>query len=119
MFLGPVEFWNRAQEHAELVVLQVSPEAHDKFVLDNDCDGGFFISAQSGENVLTTFYKVAASTAGIQLTAHELAFTEKVCSQLKLLKMCLSRKTVVVCRFAIFAGIECYCGQGSEWRRRC
>ena len=57
---------------------QVAPEAHDKFVRDNDLDGGFFISAQSGENVLTTFYKVAASTAGIELTAHELAFTEKV-----------------------------------------
>jgi hypothetical protein len=57
---------------------QVTPEEHDKFVLDNNLDGGFFISAQSGENVLTTFYKAAASVSGIELTAHELAFTEKV-----------------------------------------
>lgn len=46
-------------------------------MLENDLEGGFFISAQSGENVLTTFYKVAAATSGITLTAHELAFTEK------------------------------------------
>jgi hypothetical protein len=56
----------------------VTAEEHDKFVLDNNLDGGFFISAQSGENVLTTFYKAAASVSGIELTAHELAFTEKV-----------------------------------------
>ena len=71
-------------------------------MLDNDCDGGFFISAQSGENVLTTFYKVAASAAGIQLTAHELAFTEKVCSQLKLSSVLVKVVTNAVCIVSLF-----------------
>lgn len=57
---------------------KVTPEAHERFVEENELDGGFFISAQSGEAVLTAFYKVAAAQAGITLTAHELAFTERV-----------------------------------------
>mmetsp|Transcript_21186 Transcript_21186/g.74706 ORF Transcript_21186/g.74706 Transcript_21186/m.74706 type:complete len:244 (-) Transcript_21186:153-884(-) len=57
---------------------KVTPEQHERFIEENGLQGGFFISAQSGEAVLTAFYQVAAETAGITLTAHELAFTERV-----------------------------------------
>ena len=38
------------------------------------------MSAQSGENVLRVFYQVAASSAGIELSAYELGFTDRVLS---------------------------------------
>lgn len=62
------------------MVVQVTPAEHDKFVAENGLDGGFFISAQSGENVLRTFYTVAGSMSGIELSPYELAFTDKVAS---------------------------------------
>ena len=58
-------------------IWQVSEEAHERFVTANHLTGGFFVSAKSGENLLTTFYRVAAGVHGIELTDHELAFTEK------------------------------------------
>lgn len=59
---------------------KVTQERHERFIADNGLDGGFCISAQSGDAVSTAFYKVAAEQAGITLSAHELAFTEKVLS---------------------------------------
>ena len=51
---------------------------HDAFVREHALAGGHLLSAQSGQNVLTSFYKVAAELAGIKLTAHEIEFTKKV-----------------------------------------
>ena len=45
---------------------------------DEGLKGGFFVSAGSGENVLSVFYQVAARVVGIELTAYELEFTKKV-----------------------------------------
>ena len=55
----------------------VDEHAHDAFIAANELDGGFTMSAQSGENVLRVFYQVAADVAGVRLSAYELAFTDK------------------------------------------
>mmetsp|Transcript_76 Transcript_76/g.140 ORF Transcript_76/g.140 Transcript_76/m.140 type:complete len:271 (+) Transcript_76:59-871(+) len=57
---------------------RVTERQHNKFVQDEGLKGGFFVSAGSGENVLTVFYQVAARVVGIELTAYELEFTKKV-----------------------------------------
>lgn len=64
---------------------RVSEKEHTKFIEEESSEeseikGGFFVSASSGENVLTTFYLVSAQTIGIQLTPYELEFTKKVLS---------------------------------------
>ena len=58
---------------------RVTDRDHNKFI-DSEASiiGGFFVSASSGENVLTTFYLVSAKTVGIELSDYELAFTKKV-----------------------------------------
>ena len=55
----------------------VDEHAHNAFISANQLDGGFTMSAQSGENVLRVFYQVAADVAGVRLSAYELAFTDK------------------------------------------
>ena len=57
---------------------RVTEKQHNKFVQDEGLKGGFFVSAGSGENVLTVFYQVAARAVGIELSAYELEFTKKV-----------------------------------------
>jgi len=57
---------------------QVTENAHVNFITDSGLKDGFFVSAGSGENVLTAFYKVAAETLGITLSGFELEFTKKV-----------------------------------------
>lgn len=57
---------------------RVSEEAHEGFVTKHALAGGFFMSARSGENVLTGFYKAAAARVGIELTPAELELTAKV-----------------------------------------
>jgi len=57
---------------------QVKVQEHDKFIRQEKLNGGFFVSAGSGENVLTVFYKVASASVGVELTPHELEFTKKV-----------------------------------------
>ena len=52
-------------------------KVHD-IVREHRLAGGHLVSAQSGQNVLTSFYKTAAELAGIKLTAHEIEFTKKV-----------------------------------------
>jgi len=49
-----------------------------RFIEENKLDGGHLISAQSGEAVLTAFYKVAATVAGVELSAAELEQTRRV-----------------------------------------
>ena len=56
---------------------KVSEDMHERFIYENKLTGGFTMSAQSGDNVLKTFYKVAAESAGIKLSAYELAFQDK------------------------------------------
>jgi small GTP-binding protein len=56
----------------------ITEEMHYEFIKENNLDGGFLVSAGSGENVLTIFYKVAAKLSGIELSAFELEFTRKV-----------------------------------------
>ena len=78
---------------------QVTKMQHDRFVLENQLNGGLLLSARTGclpdhdffnsfyrfyscfapgENVVRTFYQVAAELVGVKLTAHELAFMDKV-----------------------------------------
>lgn len=59
---------------------RVTSLMHDRFLEEHRLAGGFYISAQSGENVLTVFCKAAAAVAGITLTAGELSMTRKVLS---------------------------------------
>ena len=56
---------------------KVTEQTHDAFVRSAQLEGGFTMSAQSGENVLRVFYQVAAGIAGVKLSAYELAFTDK------------------------------------------
>ena len=56
---------------------QVTEGTHDAFARAQKLEGGFTMSAQSGENVLRVFYQVAAGIAGVKLSAYELAFTDK------------------------------------------
>lgn len=56
----------------------VTQAQHDKFVAENSLQGGLFMSAKSGENVIKAFYQVAGEVVGLRLTAHELAFHDKV-----------------------------------------
>mmetsp|Transcript_16378 Transcript_16378/g.42434 ORF Transcript_16378/g.42434 Transcript_16378/m.42434 type:complete len:259 (-) Transcript_16378:290-1066(-) len=56
----------------------VTPEAHERFVQENGLDGGYFVSASTGENVLIAVYSSAARAAGITLTQDELAFYQQV-----------------------------------------
>ena len=51
---------------------------HDRFVTENGLQGGLFMSAKSGENVIKAFYQLAGEVVGLPLTDHELAFHDKV-----------------------------------------
>jgi len=57
---------------------QVKPREHDKRVNGSTVKDGFLVSAGSGENVLTSFYRAAAASLGVELSAFELEFTKKV-----------------------------------------
>jgi hypothetical protein len=57
---------------------KVDDAMHNNFISQHKLEGGFHMSARSGDNVLTVFYKVAAAVAGITLSDYELAFTKKV-----------------------------------------
>jgi Ras-related protein Rab-28 len=56
---------------------KIDETQHKKFEQQYQMDGGFMMSAQSGENVLKVFYQCAADSAGVKLSQYELAFTEK------------------------------------------
>jgi len=43
----------------------------------NSLSGGFFTSAQSGDNVVVSFYDAAAQKMNIKLSDHELQFHKK------------------------------------------
>ena len=51
---------------------------HNKFIIENNLNGGMFMSAKTGENVVKTFYKVAGEGIGIKLSEYELAFHNKI-----------------------------------------
>lgn len=56
---------------------RITEDTHNAFVRDERLEGGFFCSAQSGESVLTCFYKAAADSLGVKLSANDLDFTRK------------------------------------------
>ena len=56
---------------------KVSEHQHAVFLEENNLEGGFFTSAQSGDNVTASFYDAAAKRMGIKLSDHELAFHRK------------------------------------------
>jgi Ras-related protein Rab-28 len=56
---------------------KVTEDAHDTFVETNNLTGGFFTSAQSGDNVVVSFYDAAAQKMNIKLSDHELSFHKK------------------------------------------
>ena len=56
---------------------KVTEHQHAVFIEENSLTGGFFTSAQSGDNVTTSFYDAAAKRMGIKLSDHELAFHRK------------------------------------------
>lgn len=57
---------------------QTTDSQHMKFITENNINGGIFMSAKTGENVVKTFYKVAAEGIGIKLNDYELAFYDKI-----------------------------------------
>ena len=59
---------------------KIDDSMHKAFEEEHKLDGGFTMSAQSGENVLKVFYQCAADSVGIKMSQYELAFTEKCLS---------------------------------------
>jgi Ras-related protein Rab-28 len=57
---------------------QVNATKHDQFIVENNIQGGLYMSAKSGENVIRAFYQVATEVIGLKLTSYELAFHDKV-----------------------------------------
>jgi Ras-related protein Rab-28 len=57
---------------------QVTKVQHDRYVFENNLNGGLLLSARTGENVVRTFYQVAADLIGVSLSAYELSFYDKV-----------------------------------------
>ena len=57
---------------------RVSEKMHEKFVADHGLAGGFFVSARSGEGVLTAFYACAAAWLGVEPSAMEMELTRAV-----------------------------------------
>jgi len=59
---------------------RVTIEQHERFIKSNSLFGGFFVSARSGENVLSSFYQAAANQLGMKLDEAEIAALQKVLS---------------------------------------
>jgi len=55
----------------------VNPEKHNKFASDNDMFS-YFVSAKNGDNVNSTFYRVAADLAGVVLSKPEIEVQTRV-----------------------------------------
>lgn len=63
----------------DLVALrQVSVAEHNNYIDKNRLNGGLFVSAKTGENVVRSFYKIAGEAIGIKLSEYELGFHDKV-----------------------------------------
>ncbi|KAI9983026.1 hypothetical protein PInf_006943 [Phytophthora infestans] len=56
----------------------VSNEKHEAFIRQHKLLGGFLVSAQSGDNVLKTVYRISAAAANICVSEFELSFCDKV-----------------------------------------
>ncbi len=56
---------------------KVTDEMHAQFIERQSLDGGFLVSAQSGDSVLAAFHSVGATAAGLPLTSHELAMLDR------------------------------------------
>jgi Ras-related protein Rab-28 len=57
---------------------KVSETVHARFIAEHGLAGGFFISARSGEAVLSSFYEAAARFLGKTVSASELETLRKV-----------------------------------------
>lgn len=57
---------------------QVTDSAHVQFWQSRNLQGGFLTSAKSGENVAKAVYATAAHSVGVDLTAYELSFHDKI-----------------------------------------
>ncbi|KAG2785435.1 hypothetical protein JG687_00004719 [Phytophthora cactorum] len=56
----------------------ISSEKHEAFIHQQKLLGGFLVSAQSGDNVLKTVYRISAAAANIHVSEFELSFCDKV-----------------------------------------
>lgn len=56
----------------------ISIEKHEACIRQHNLLGGFLVSAQSGDNVLKTVYRISAAAAHIQISEYELLFCHKV-----------------------------------------
>lgn len=57
---------------------RVSEADHEEFIARRGLQGGFFVSAQSGDRVTRSFYEAAGVAIGSPLSEHELAFHDRV-----------------------------------------
>jgi len=57
---------------------RVTKDQHDRFITSNSLTGGFFVSARSGENVLSSFYQAAANQLGIKLDESEVNSLQRI-----------------------------------------
>lgn len=57
---------------------KVSADDHAAFIAVNKLQGGFFVSARTGEGVFTAFFTAAAARCGMTLSDTEIEFTRKV-----------------------------------------
>lgn len=63
----------------DLIAHRVVPkDKHDAFIRKQQLPGGFLVSAQNGDNVLKTVYRISAAAAKIQVSDFELSFCDKV-----------------------------------------
>ena len=56
----------------------VTEDRHHALIASKALDGGHFVSAQSGENVVRSFYQLAGEVVGITLSTYELSFHDKI-----------------------------------------
>lgn len=57
---------------------KVSDEEHEAAVSRLGLDGGFFVSANSGDEVVSSFYRAAAASMGIKVSDYELETLSRV-----------------------------------------
>lgn len=57
---------------------RVDDKQHERFISRENLDGGFFVSARNGDQVMRSVYDVAGRSVGIKLSEAELEFHDKV-----------------------------------------
>lgn len=57
---------------------QITEKQHNSYIIDHNLNGGFFVSAKTGDNLIRSFYEVAGKSVNINLSNSELSYYDKV-----------------------------------------